>query len=145
MSRGAAASNRPVSGRREQVVPPMMGRANMGGGMMMPPGLGGPMPPRYIPPAPPGTPQNPVGMAAGGYIPEGGFGQSPYNMGMNQMDPYAPMPTYMGQNPYGFVNGSSLAGGGTVGYMNGGSVGYPTNAPQAAGIASLPIPRRYGM
>jgi hypothetical protein len=138
MSRGAVAGNRPVSSRREQVIPPMM---RGGGGMFG----GAQMPPRFIPPAPPGTPQSPVGMAAGGYIPEGGFGQSPYNMGMNQMDPYAPMPTYMGQNPYGFVNGSSLAGGGTVGYMNGGPVGYPASAPQAAGIASLPLPRRYGI
>lgn len=104
------------------------------------------MPPRYIPPAPPGTPQNPVGMAAGGYIPEGDFGHSPYNMGMNQLDPYAPMPTYMGQNPYRSVNGSSLAGGGTVGYMNGGQVGYANGGMmQPAGIASLPLPRHYGL
>jgi hypothetical protein len=143
MGMGATRPQRPSAGT---------GRAGIGGGMTpmpVPPmaflQANYPGAPTLGPTMPPGAIQGVMGMAAGGYIPEGGFGQSPYNMGMNQMDPYAPMPTYMGQNPYGFVNGSSLAGGGTVGYMNGGPVGYPASAPQAAGIASLPLPRRYGL
>ncbi len=137
MSRGAVAGSRPVSSRREQVIPPMM---RGGGGMFG----GAQMPPRFIPPAPPGTPQNPVGMAAGGYIPQGDFGQSPYNMGMNQMDPYAPMPTYMGGAPS--MPMQAMSGGGTAGYMSGGAVGYSNGGlPQQAGLASLPLPRRYGL
>lgn len=144
MSRGAVAGNRPVSTRREAMVPPMMGRISQGGYTGMG-GFGGSMPPRYIPPAPPGTPQNPVGMAAGGYIPQGDFGQSPYNMGMNQMNPYAPVPSYMGNTPANMPN-QAMSGGGTAGYMGGGAIGYSNGGvPEQAGLASLPLPRHYGL
>lgn len=94
---------------------------------------------------PPMPPQAPMGMAAGGYIPQGDFGQSPYNMGMNQMDPYAPMPTYMGGTPPNMPM-QAMAGGGTAGYMGGGTVGYSNGGvPQPAGLAALPLPRHYGL
>jgi hypothetical protein len=137
MSRGAAMPQSRISDRRGPVEPRIP--ASILAALQ-----NQPMPPRTMP----GAPVNPrVGMAAGGYIPEAGFGQSPYNMGMNQLDPYSPMPTYLAQNAPNFVNRAALGGGGTVGYAAGGEVGYAPGGfiPQAQYPAMPPAPAQYGL